>query len=383
MFTDDEGKDRCQTPLPAPGKRSRLSSDKEKEKSPSKKAKLDVSNLYGDPTGTSAKGVGTTGKGDGATGEDNGTAGKGDKDKDPEPKAHKHKKAKKNKKKRSKKSKKNTDKKDDEKDKKKLTDDDKATSEKKKTPEKKTPEKTGRNPSGDENSETPSKSKKKPIRTVQECRRDKWASDSPLAIGYRQRRAISIHRLPEGRNYDDHTDYIRQLMHQESLGVNIKSLDDRIQELEGLTSSHHVGLLAALKEWKGKHMGKSDVAPQYIVKAFVEPVSQRKIVKCHDDHWHSDLMVGLYNIHQYDTICKENARRADGAKPTALGFCPTCSYATGNHASINNHIRAHYRLLLECSYNRCVFVEVDCTKMYKHGITKHKHTKATEAADNA
>ena len=169
----------------------------------------------------------------------------------------------------------------------------------------------------------------------------------------------------------------------ESLGVNIKSLDDRIQELEGLTSSHHMGLLAALKEWKNKQMGNSGVTPQYVVKAFAEPVSQRKIVKRHDDHWHSDLMIGLYSIHQYDAICKENARRADGAKPTALGFCPTCSYATGNHASINNHIRAHYRLLLECSYNRCVFMEADCTRMYEHGIMKHKHSKATEAADNA
>ena len=237
------------------------------------------------------------------------------------------------------------------------------------------PEKTGRNPSGDENSETPSKSKKKPIQTVQECRRDKWVSDSPLAIRYRQHQAISIHHLPEGCNYDDHTDYIRQLMRQESLGINIKSLDDRIQELEGLTSSQHVGLLAALKEWKGKQMGKSGIAPQYIVKVFVEPVSQQKIVKRHDDHWHSDLMIGLYGIHQYDAICKENARRVDGAKPTALGFCLTCSYATGNHASINNHIRAHYCLLLECSYNRCVFVEADCTKMYEHGITKHKYQR--------
>ena len=39
------------------------------------------------------------------------------------------------------------------------------------------------------------------------------------------------------------------------LSVNIKHLDDRIQELQGLTSSHHVGLLVALKEWTGKQMG--------------------------------------------------------------------------------------------------------------------------------
>ena len=361
-FTNEEGKDRHQTPLPVPGKHSHLSSDD--EKSPSKKAKLDVSNLYGVTPNTSAKGVSVTGKGDGAAGKGDGAAGKGDED--PESKTHKHKKTKKSKKKQSKRNKKDTDKKDSKEDKKKPTGGDQVTPEKKKMPEKKVPEKTDRNPSGDENLETPTKSKKKPIWTVQECRRDKWASDLPLVIGYCQCRAISIHNLPEGRNFDDHTDYIRQLIRHESLGVNIKSLDDRIQKLEGLTSAHHVGLLAALKEWKGKQMGNSGITPQYIVKAFAEPVSQRKIVKCHDDHWHSDLMIGLYSIHQYDTICKENARRADGAKSTALGFCPTCSYTTGNHASINNHVRAHYRLLLECSYNRCVFMEADCTKMYEH-----------------
>ena len=251
-----------------------------------------------------------------------------------------------------------------------------------KAPEQKTPEKIRRDPSGGENSDvaTMPKSRRKPIRTAKECRQDKWASDSPLAISYRQHRGIFIHTLPEGRNLDDHTDYIRQLMRHKTLGVNIKRLDDRIQELQGLTSSHHVGLLAALKEWTGKQMGNSGITPQYVVKAFAEPVTQRKIAKRHDDHWHSDLMVGLYSIHQYDAICKENARRADGAKPTALGYCPTCSYATGNHASINNHIRAHYRLLLECSYSRCVFVEADCTKMYEHGVKKHNHTKAAENA---
>ena len=61
-FTDEEGQDRHQTPLPAPGKRSHPHSDD--EKSPSKKAKL-VFNLYGAPPSTSAKGVSITGKDEG------------------------------------------------------------------------------------------------------------------------------------------------------------------------------------------------------------------------------------------------------------------------------------------------------------------------------
>ena len=83
-----------------------------------------------------------------------------------------------------------------------------------KAPEQKTPEKTRRDPSGGENSDVAKmpKSRRKPIRMAKECRQDKWASDSPLAISYRQRRGIFIHTLPEGCNFDDHTDYIRQLM---------------------------------------------------------------------------------------------------------------------------------------------------------------------------
>ena len=369
-FSSEEGQDNRQTPLPRLGKRPHDGSDD--EASPSKRTKLDVSNLYGAANDIPSKG--DVGKGDGASD-------------DPEKsKAKKPKKAKKTKKK-SKESKEKIGKKEKAKEKdKKESIGEKKTSEDKtpktKAPEQKTPEKTRCDPSGGENSDvaTTPKSRRKPIQMAKECRQDKWASDSPLAISYRQCRGIFIHTLPEGRNFNNHTDYIQQLMQHKTLSINIKRLDDRIQELQDLTSSHHIGLLAALKEWTGKQMGNSGVTPQYVVKAFAEPVTQRKIAKHHDDHWHSDLMVGLYSIHQYDTICKENVRRADSAKPTALGYCPTYSYATGNHASINNHIRAHYCLLLECSYSRCVFVEADCTKMYEHGVKKHNHMKA---ADNA
>ena len=245
-------------------------------------------------------------------------------------KTSKPKKAKKDKKKKNKKNKK------DEKEKldKKESDKKAEKSTKDKMPEKKAelkmPEKTRRNASDGEDSETTvtPKSKKK-IRSVQECHKDKWASDLPEIISYRQRVGIFTQNLPEGRNYTDHTDYIRQLMHHKTISVNIMQLDDRIAELQGLTSSHHVGCLASLKEWKGKQMGNSGVNPQYVVKAFLELAMQRKISARHADHWHLDLMIGLYSVHRYNAISKENLRRADGAKLTALGYCPMCSYATG------------------------------------------------------
>ena len=148
---------------------------------------------------------------------------------------------------------------------------------KKKMPVPKTPEKTRLDKSDGDDSGTPTtpKSKKKPapVRTVQECRADKWVADLDSAISYRQRMNISIHNLPEGCNHADHTDYVRQLLRQGNV-VNIKSLDEWIKDLQGLTSTHHVGLRTALSEWKNKQMGNSGVMAQYVVKAFLEPGTQ-------------------------------------------------------------------------------------------------------------
>ena len=118
------------------------------------------------------------------------------------------------------------------------------------------------------------------------------------------------------------------------------------------------------------------------MKAFAEPVMQRKIAKCHDDHWHSDLMVGLYSIHQYQ--CHLQGEHEEGGwrlSPPLLDTAPCAVMPQEIMPGIYNHIRAHYRLLLECSYSRCIFVEADCTKMYEHGVKKHNHTKAAKTPE--
>ena len=346
--------DHRQTPKLAPGKRAHCSSDKEAKGSSKKKSKVDVSNLYGSVVSEGAN--------------KDGKAGMSTPKKAKKKKHHK-------------------DKHDREKDKDKrkstaLAEQKVSKDEGKKTPTpKKASSKAKSDQSEGEDSDNPpaGKSKKK-VRTRAECRADKWEQDLESVTRYRQRMDISVHTLAEGRNFADHTDYVNQLM-RKSGTVNIKSLDDRIGGLKVLTSPYHSKLHTELTKWKGKEMGNSGVKPQYVVKAFVEPGSERKITSKHTDHWHSDLMLGLYNVHKYDAISKENMQWADETKPSALGFCATCSYASGNHQSINNHIRAHYRLLLECGHSRCAFVHADCKEMYRHGITKHQHTK--EAADNA
>ena len=231
-YSITEGK--CQTPLPPATKHPHGSLDDE-TKSPSKKSKVDVSNLYNPGTGSEGDGVPT------------------------KEKSEKSKKAKKDKKKHKKNKKhgkdKNKEKKTKEKDKGKSdvkTPEQKTSGDKKstkKTPVPKTPKKTKLNRSDGEGSGMPAmpKSRKKPIRTVQQCQADKWVADLPSTISYCQQMGISIHNLPEGHNYDNHTDYVRQLLCQENV-VNIRSLDEWIQGLQGLTNNHHVSLRTALSD---------------------------------------------------------------------------------------------------------------------------------------
>ena len=47
------------------------------------------------------------------------------------------------------------------------------------------------------------------------------------------------------------------------------------------------------------------------------------------------------------------------------GSCPLCSYASGTHRAISNHIRAHLRLAMFCGW--CYYVSLSTEDMLKHG----------------
>ena len=47
------------------------------------------------------------------------------------------------------------------------------------------------------------------------------------------------------------------------------------------------------------------------------------------------------------------------------GFCPLCSYASGSHKAISNHIRAHLRLAMYCGW--CYYLSLSTEDMLKHG----------------
>ena len=159
-------------------------------------------------------------------------------------------------------------------------------------------------------------------------------------------------------------------MDKAQLDLNIVHIDDRIDEVEEDTSKHTRKLLKALKEVRDETMGRSGIYPEYVVKAFLAPQSQSIIQKGDNNHWDTCVMVGLYNLHKYEAISKGNKKVDD--KVVTKGYCPVCAYSAGNNGSINNHIRVHYCLVLECGFANWGFVVYDAERMISHAKDKHK-----------
>ena len=135
-------------------------------------------------------------------------------------------------------------------------------------------------------------------------------------------------------------------------------------------SKHARKLLKALKETRGETMGRSSIYAEFVVKAFLAPHSQVVVQKGDNNHWDTSAMIGLYNLHKYEAVGKGN-KRVDSRMVTK-GYCPFCEYSAGNNGSINNHIRVHYRLVLECSLSNCSTVLYDAERMVAHAKDKHK-----------
>ena len=47
------------------------------------------------------------------------------------------------------------------------------------------------------------------------------------------------------------------------------------------------------------------------------------------------------------------------------GFCPLCTYSSGRHRALSNHIRTHFRLAMYCGW--CYYTSVSTEDMFKHG----------------
>ena len=83
-------------------------------------------------------------------------------------------------------------------------------------------------------------------------------------------------------------------------------------------------------------------------------------------------MFGLTKLHRPEAISRREKTIKPFGKPVKVlskSQCPVCSYVTDNHDSINNHIRAHWRLALLCGI--CLRIYPTASAMTSHGRDEH------------
>ena len=247
---------------------------------------------------------------------------------------------------------------------------------KKKKTKRKVPSSNKSGSSSDEERAVPRKpSKDDRADTIAWVNRDhasKWKKDLTHVARYRQWKGLCAKELTGSPNNAHHIDLLTQLLNERQLGLNIIHLDTRIEEVseDSSTSKQARRLLKALQEVQGEMMGQSGVYPEYVVKAFLVPQSQCVIQKGDNNHWDSSAMIGLYNLHKYKAVGKGN--KTVDSKKVIKGTVCFAKYSTGNNGSINNHIRVHYRLILECGFANCNVVMYDAERMVGHAKGKHK-----------
>ena len=186
----------------------------------------------------------------------------------------------------------------------------------------------------------------------------KWKKYLAHIDKYHQQKGLCAKKLAGGPNNTRHVDQLTQLLGKGQLGLNVVHIDECVNEVtEDSSSKQARRLLRVLKEVRGETMGCSGMYPEYVVKAFLAPQSHCIIQKGDNNHWDMSMMIGLYNLHKYKVVGKGNKKVDD--KMVTKGYCPFCVYSTGNNGSINNRIRVHYCLVLECGFANCSVVMYD------------------------
>ena len=82
-------------------------------------------------------------------------------------------------------------------------------------------------------------------------------------------------------------------------------------------------------------------------------------------------MISLYRLLFHTSISRYTRKKSDGQQKSSDAFCPLCTYHTQSHASLNDHIRTHFRLALYCNIVECFFVSLSTKEMWDHGKNTH------------
>ena len=190
-----------------------------------------------------------------------------------------------------------------------------------------------------------------------QCRlANKWASNLPSIQSYQQWKGI-IPDNPPPHDYKDHSDYIRQVLHNnESTSLSIHHISDLLKHYSKDPSSTGQKWYDALKTLLGVTMGKNGASPLFVMKVFMVPVTKEIITPDKVNRYYSQIMTGLASLFAHNAIWKITTsdmgrRRRCSANVIALCastwsattwpwtitsaiFCGWCLYATSNIASM-------------------------------------------------
>ena len=205
---------------------------------------------------------------------------------------------------------------------------------------------------------------------------NKWGEDRHTVIAYQGHCNIYPREL-EGINANDESDYVNQMCHDQSLGLNIHDAAEMKKRYKLSTVKSDQVKYDRLKELMHTPMCKEkDTKVRFVVKCFIYLKTKQWITKGDEHGYNSQAMLGLYGLHHHKAISKvttSDTGLPKGEKPYQIteGYCSYCAYASGNHLSLNNHIRMHECLGLLCTLGKCFYVEWQVEKMCRHRAKVH------------
>ena len=214
---------------------------------------------------------------------------------------------------------------------------------------------------------------------------NKWHEDLHAVIDYWGHCNIYSGELEGKVNANDELDYINQMAHDETLGLNIYNAKAMKKRYKASKVNSDRIKYERLRDLMNTHMCKEkDAKVRFVVECFVHPKTKQRIAKGDENGFNSQVMLGLYGLHHYKAISKVTTSdtglpETDKCHQITEGYCPFCAYSSGNHPSLNNHIRMHEHLGLLCTLGKCFHIEWQAEKMCKHGAKIHKITWADPA----
>ena len=228
-----------------------------------------------------------------------------------------------------------------------------------------------------------------------------YALECETLKDYRSRGSVSA-RQAACENYDDHSAYVQYVVdHNKQSFVcqphhlftvdgffrrirqKMSNADDaRKARLEEVYSSSQTTLSKRLPGCKGR--ASDSYLAKYVIR--VLQASDGTVLDASHLEFGGEHNLGLHGLVSQISTARVTRNKKKhffdgwGDGHIEHGFCPFCSYASGTHKAISNHIRGHLRMAMYCGY--CYYVSLGTEDMLKHG-KEHKilHTRPLNPDD--